>query len=301
MSFEASQPTVTVVIPTHNRAGFLPDAVRSALAQGECVSEVLVVDDGSTDDTTKVLEAFRQERVRVIRQAQSGPAVARDTGWRAAKGDWIQFLDSDDALAEGAVTALLDLARREPGRIPFGQSDVHGLSLQEPPSLTGLAFAYRSGRLLREICFYPAGTILSCLFRRSVLTSVGGLQVTAGASHCEDFDFAVRLGLQFEFACLPQVTYRARMHEGNRHRANQALVWEQAMGCLQRHLTGQPGTGTLRRQACAYFLGLVADDDLRQNRAASARKKYLQCLAWWPVKLGAWKGLLRTFRHGQPP
>lgn len=284
---------VSIVIPTHNRANCLPEAVRSALAQGRAVGEIIVVDDGSTDNTAEVLRQFEGRGLRVLRQRQSGPAAARDTGWREARGEWIQFLDSDDALAPGAVNELLALGRREAGRIPFGQSDVHGEDFTRPASLRGLAFAHRSGRLLREICFYPAGTILSCLFPRAVLEKTGGWRASPEASHCEDFDFAVRLGLEFEFAYLPRVTYLARMHADNRHRANQRLVWEQSLNCLQRRLSGRAGHALLRRRACAYFLGLVADDDARQGRREKARQKYLQCLAWWPVKLGAWKGLWR--------
>ncbi len=290
-----SNAPVSIVIPTHNRAHYLPEAVRSALDQGELVGEVIVVDDASADNTAEVLRQFQGERLRVIRQEQSGPAAARDTGWRAARGEWIQFLDSDDALSPAAIKGLFQLAQREPGRIPFGQEDVHGEDLGQPPSLRGLAFAHRSGNLLRELCFYPAGTILSCLFPRTALEKVGGLRVGPEAALCEDFDFAVRLGLACEFAYLPQVTYRARMHADNRHRANQRLVWEQAVGCLLRHLSGRAGADWLRRRACAYFLGLVADEDLRQGQASLARANYFQCLRWWPIKVGAWKGLARSF------
>lgn len=285
---------MSVVIPTHNRARLLPEAIHSALAQGDAVGEIIVVDDGSTDDTAAVLNHFHGGLVRSIRQPQSGPAAARETGWRAARGEWIQFLDSDDALAPDAVPQLLARAQREPGRIPFGQEDVHGEDLRQPASLRGLAFAHRSGNLLREICFYQAGTILSCLIPRAVLAEMGGWRAGPEAALCEDYDFALRLGLAREFAYLPRVTYLARMHGGNRHRGDQRRVWEQSLGCVRRRLMGRPGAALLRRRASAYFLGLMADTDARLGEWEKARREYLQCLAWWPVKLGAWRGLLRT-------
>lgn len=288
---------VTIVIPTHNRAQLLPEAIDSALRQGELVGEVLVVDDGSTDDSKSVIESQRDKRVRLLSQAQSGPAAARDTGWRAANGRWIQFLDSDDALAPGAIEALHALAEAHPGRIPFGQSDVHPESFSNTPELCSLAFAHRSGRVLREISFYSAGTILSCLFPKEALERVGGLRVGPEAALCEDFDFALRLGKEFEFSYLPRVTYLARMHSENRHRANQRRVWLEAAGCLRRHLAGRPGCEMIRRRAEARFIGLVADDELNHGETALAHAHYLQCLRLWPVKLGAWKGLVRSLRR----
>lgn len=287
---------VSVVIPTHNRAELLPEAIYSALAQGPLVGEVLVVDDGSTDNTADVVASIEDDRVRLLRQEQSGPAAARETGWRAARGEWIQFLDSDDALADGAIEALHAPALREPGCIPFGQESVHGEHFDEPAFLTGLAFAHRSGRLLREICFYSSGTIWSCLFPRASLEAVGGLRVGPEAALCEDFDFAVRLGMLCEFAYLPRVTYRARMHSENRHRAGQRVVWEQAMGCVSRRLAGRPGVQLLKRRAMAYYQGLIAGSHAGQGDLRTARRLYAKSLVLWPVKLGAWKGWLCTWR-----
>ncbi len=289
-------PPVSVVIPTHNRARLLPEAVHSALAQGPLVGEVLVVDDGSTDNTADVVASIQDNRVRLLRQEQSGPASAREAGWRAARGQWIQFLDSDDALAGGAVESLHALAMREQGKIPFGQEAVHGDRLDEPAFMSGLAFAHRSGRLLREICFFSSGTIWSCLFPRASLEATGGLRVGPEAALCEDFDFALRLGMRCEFAYHPRVTYLARMHSDNRHRAGQRMVWEQAMGCVERRLAGEPGTVLLRRRAMAYYLGLIAGSHAGQGELQAARRLYARSLVLWPVKLGAWKGWLRTWR-----
>lgn len=88
-------PAISVVIPCYNAASFLGETLRSVLAQTQPPREVIVVDDGSTDDSARIAESFGPP-VRVLRQANGGAAVARNTGVTAATGDWIAFLDADD-------------------------------------------------------------------------------------------------------------------------------------------------------------------------------------------------------------
>lgn len=86
---------VTVVVPTYNRAHFIEETVRSILAQSLPPFEVIIVDDGSTDDTVDVCARFH-EPVRYLRRQNAGAAAARNAGIQAATGDWIAFCDSDD-------------------------------------------------------------------------------------------------------------------------------------------------------------------------------------------------------------
>lgn len=90
-------PLVSVMIPTHNRAGLVTRAIDSALAQSYAEVEVIVIDDGSTDTTRAVLAGYG-DRIRVIAQSNSGLAGARNAGLRAARGELLNFLDDDDML-----------------------------------------------------------------------------------------------------------------------------------------------------------------------------------------------------------
>jgi glycosyltransferase involved in cell wall biosynthesis len=89
-------PKVSVVIPTYNRAGIVPRAIESVLAQTVTDLEVIVVDDGSSDDTGKTLEEMFGDRIRYFAQVNQGASVARNRGIEEARGEWIAFLDSDD-------------------------------------------------------------------------------------------------------------------------------------------------------------------------------------------------------------
>ena len=90
-------PQVSVVIPTYNQARFVAATVESALAQTYPNVEIIVVDDGSTDDTQAVLSAYRGT-VHCIYQQNKGLAGARNTGFLASRGDYLLFLDSDDLM-----------------------------------------------------------------------------------------------------------------------------------------------------------------------------------------------------------
>src|SRR5580698_5910388 len=89
-------PKVSVVIPRYNRAAEVPKAIKSALAQTVSDLEVIVVDDGSSDDTGKILEKAFGNRIRYYAQENQGASVARNRGVEEARGEWIAFLDSDD-------------------------------------------------------------------------------------------------------------------------------------------------------------------------------------------------------------
>ena len=96
-----NEDLVSTIIPVYNRAGMLREAVESVLAQAYRPIEIIVVDDGSTDDTRCVAEALAAtnlNEIRVIHQGNVGPGLAREAGRQAARGEFIQYLDSDDLL-----------------------------------------------------------------------------------------------------------------------------------------------------------------------------------------------------------
>ena len=101
-------PQISVIIPTYNRADLLPLTIESVMAQTMPDWELIIVDDGSTDETATVLAPFLQdERIRYIRQENAGRSAARNHGARLARGDYFYFLDSDDELRLNSLTAHL--------------------------------------------------------------------------------------------------------------------------------------------------------------------------------------------------
>ncbi len=97
------QPLVSVVIPAYNCAEHIAEALDSALAQDYANKEIIVIDDGSTDDTVQVLETYA-DQIRLIKQENSGSAVARNRGIEESRGELIAFLDSDDLWLPGKLS-----------------------------------------------------------------------------------------------------------------------------------------------------------------------------------------------------
>jgi glycosyltransferase involved in cell wall biosynthesis len=116
-----SSPLVSVILPVYNRAGSVGRAIASVLAQDHRPIELIVVDDGSTDDTRRVLETFGSE-ITVISQANAGAYVARNAALRIARGEFVAFIDSDDAWLPGRLRSQLELMRRAEVGLVFGDT-----------------------------------------------------------------------------------------------------------------------------------------------------------------------------------
>ncbi len=113
MSITENKYSVSVVIPAYNIGDFIARAINSVLAQTHPPDEIIVVDDGSTDNTGEVVKSFG-EKVRYIHQQNGGLSAARNTAMRASTCKWISFLDGDDEWLEGYLEAQIGLLRRNP-------------------------------------------------------------------------------------------------------------------------------------------------------------------------------------------
>jgi glycosyltransferase involved in cell wall biosynthesis len=109
-----SVPTVSIIIPAHNQSQYLGEAIRSVLAQTYADFEVVVVDDGSTDDTREVTAGFADARVRYVHQDNSGLSAARNTGIRVSSGPLLTFLDSDDLFLPDKLALLVAALEENP-------------------------------------------------------------------------------------------------------------------------------------------------------------------------------------------
>lgn len=111
----AVQPAqISVIMPLYNKAPFVEKAIRSALDNGPGVIEVIVVDDGSSDNGVEIVEAIQDPRIRLVRKANGGVSTARNVGLDLARGDWLAFLDSDDYWLPGYIDAVQTMIARFP-------------------------------------------------------------------------------------------------------------------------------------------------------------------------------------------
>jgi glycosyltransferase involved in cell wall biosynthesis len=205
---------VSVVIPSFNGARFLGEAIDSVLAQTHPAIEVLVVDDGSVDETPALVARYG-ERVRYLRQENRGLAAARNTGIRAARGAYVAFLDHDDRFLPAKIAAqagLLD-ARDEVGLVYTGWCFIDDQGQPLPPT----GWVRREGDLLAEVLLgniiYPAATML----RRTLLDEVGGFD--EARTGVEDWELWLRLSRRgVLWACVDEPLLEYRVHAAQMHK-----------------------------------------------------------------------------------
>lgn len=126
------KPLVSVIIPSYNSAEYITDTISSALNQTYSNLEILVVDDGSKDNTRSLLEDIKDNRVRVFSQLNQGACAARNKGFLLSKGDYIQFLDADDIISPGKIELQLNQLHNQKECISNGRWGRFYSSINEP-------------------------------------------------------------------------------------------------------------------------------------------------------------------------
>lgn len=184
-------PLVSVIIPTHNRRDLVCEAVASVLAQRGAAIDVIVVDDGSTDDTDRALRAFGDE-VRYVRQSARGVSAARNTGARMAEGAWLAFLDSDDWWRPEKLARQLAYHARTPALRASQTGEMwirNGVRVnpcRHHRKPDGDIFAASLARCVVS----PSAVLL----RRDLFEDLGGFDESLAV--CEDYDLWLRLGVR---------------------------------------------------------------------------------------------------------
>ncbi len=265
-------PRVSVIIPTHNRANVVGEAIHSVLAQDCRGFEVVVVDDGSTDDTAAAARAFG-EPVRVVPRACGGPAAARNTGIRESRGEFVCFLDSDDLYLPGRLArAVAFLDRRPEYDAVYGDWAI----LHEDGRLTrrpGRGFP--SGRVFRQLLLRQLWHTNTITLRRRCFDQVGLFDESL--PRWEDRDFWLRLAWSCRIGYLPGevAVYRMeRCAEPGRGKRAMDCHWQVAL--TERWLaSGRPFTEAERRalrRALFFSHWEYARQLFRAGRDAEARR-----------------------------
>lgn len=239
-----SPPVVSVVIPTYNRADLLPSALDSVLAQTHPHLEVLVVDDGSTDDTLRVLEGYG-ERIAVVRQDNAGPSAARNHGIRKTTGAFVAFLDSDDVWLPDKLARQLEVFAAHPdtGMVGGGcrYMDAEGNDLG---GVTRCPHVIP----LEDFQIFTAlpGSASNAVIRRKALEEVGLFDDTL--QRAEDRELWMRIAERYPVRGVPEPTVLIRVHGGERPNDSFSLVRES-----RRRVNQRIADPAIRRKADAWM------------------------------------------------
>jgi glycosyltransferase involved in cell wall biosynthesis len=248
----------TVIIPAYNAGRYLGQTIDSVLGQSVSCWELIVVDDGSVDDTASLAEAYacRHSRVRVVRQENSGVAAARNRGWREVSTDThsVIFLDADDVWEKDALAWLAKALRDNPNAVAASGLSRRIDAAGEPCDPGELETWGRrrwgvSGK--RLACWPPdCPTTLGVLAYRNCIYSPGQMLVRRSAferaglfdpstSPCEDWDMSLRLSLRGDIAYVDRVVLNWRLHDGNVSTQEALMtqqifyVWRKLLSCAE--------------------------------------------------------------------
>ena len=262
---------VSVIVPTYNRADLIPYAINSVLGQTMSDWELIVVDDGSTDDTAVVVKRYRDDRVRYIRQENAGVSAARNRGVANARGEYLCFLDSDDELLPQKLAQQASYLDAHPsiGLVASG----HLVIDRQGQPLAQVAPWRSYPRLdLATLALTCPMVLHAALLRRSWLARVGGFSVPL--SGAADHDLWLRLayaGCPMEWT--REVLCRYRLHgsnmigdaskQENDHIARLDLFYSQT------NLPEEAQAQRTKAYAMAYLAGAARKYGVGQEQAAS--------------------------------
>ena len=210
------QPLVSTIIPTYNRASLVLQAIESVHQQTYTNVEVIVVDDGSTDDTLAALRCYG-ESIRVIRQENAGPAVARNRGIQASRGEIIACLDSDDAWDSTKLERQVRLLQLAGDSVPCCLCNA---AMEFPDGRVVTTFDHSElSAALDQGVWVNVADVLSTRFvlmaqtlavRRAAIQRIGGFDETLQV--LEDYDFGLRLALEGPWCYIREPLVRWRQN-----------------------------------------------------------------------------------------
>jgi glycosyltransferase involved in cell wall biosynthesis len=273
-------PLVSVVLPTYQRSHTVLASVESLLAQRGPEFEVVVVDDGSTDDTPAVLRALRDPRLRVLRIPHSGVAAARNAGIAASAAPLVAFHDSDDFALPGRLAVPAEFLESHPdidlviqnGRMLPAEDDE---TRREEPWIRLEVAATLAARPIgvAEVFRWNLGQLQGMTFRRRALDAVGPLDGTF--SILDDLDLVLRVTTAHRAVFLDVPAFAYRRHAGGIAR-NRAVVREESIRLADKLVGEHPelldvlGRGAFRKRQARRWARLAAAR-ARGGDAAAAR------------------------------
>lgn len=223
-------PTHSVIVPVRNGARYIGECLGSILAELEPDDELMVVDNGSTDDTIAQVEAVADARIVLLHQAKPGPAAARNTALRQVRGAYVSFQDHDDLWPKGRQQQLLETLCAAPGA-----NAAHGRVRIVFDGPFDPAYAGMDGQYVNQYNFLPS------MFERSLIERTGLMDETMLRS--SDVDYLIRLR-QAGMVSAPcdAIVHVRRRHTTNWSSGELATVNANNMQILRRNIARKRGS-----------------------------------------------------------
>lgn len=289
-------PEVSVVIPAYDpNPRFLTEALASLVAQTETRWEAVVVDDGSKSPFDETLRPFADQPVRLMKQANGGPARARNAGIRATQAPFVAFLDADDVWEPTKLAQQLRVMAERPAvGLVYGPV----LKIDETGDVVGRSrFPGVSGQAFHRLFWRNVIPTSSVLVRRACLQEVGSFDEDPALFAVEDYDLWLRVAARYEIHALetPEVRYRTHAsgisRNVGRSYSGEKRVLELAR---QRFCSQHPAIEAEWTDRLAQVYLDWAEELIHLGRTSEARGPLLACVKLKPAHRKAWMYLMAS-------
>ncbi len=295
-------PLVSAIIPTYNRADVIGRAIESVRAQSYGAVEIVVVDDGSTDNTVATLASFGPA-IRVIRQENAGPAAARNAGVRISRGDIVTFLDSDDVWLPSKIERQVVIMNAAG---PSVCCCISNMALQFKSGRSGTSFdaAKITPQSAEGVWLNPAEVLITrflmfnqgVAIRRKAFHDCGGFNESLKV--LEDYDLALRLSLRgaWTFVHDPLVEWKQSGDSLSHVLRDSAMfreTWQAVLEAMTASIPATPKYSKLRRSAARANTAAVLELKARRLSASAHQPRALMGNAF----LHAQRAWMIAFRH----
>lgn len=228
---EEMKPLVSAIIPNYNYARYVGEAVESALGQTYPNIEVIVVDDGSTDNSLEVLEQYR-DRIKIIEQKNSGVCVARNRGVAESTGEYIAFLDADDVWLPEKIEKQVAVFEHD-SMVSF--STTGAFTIDTKGAVTGELSPGKTGTVTKDLLLFEQAAMVAPastgFIRKETFLKLNGFD--ARLSTAADWDFCFRASLLGPFGFVEAPLIKYRFHGSNMH-GNVSLMEKDMMLCYSK-------------------------------------------------------------------
>ena len=288
---------VSVILPTYNYGRFIGNAIESVLAQTFPIYEIIVVDDGSTDETEEVVSTFG-DRISYIKQQNSGVCAARNIGVENSSGDAIAFLDADDTWLPEKIEKQVAKFKedKEIGLVHCGIREFNN----ETGETIGLHLEGKEGRVADALLLWekvingPGSTVM---VKRSVFETVGGFDTRL--KNGEDWEFCYRVARRFKVGFVPELLVDYRNHGVNAHRNIKEMERSTLIAWTKAFETEDEQVLRLRRKAFGNLHKVLAGCYLQNKEYIDFFRNLLKSLWFKPTLLFYYVSLL--FGRGKTP
>lgn len=295
-----TNPKVSVVIPTYNRASLICDALESVAAQSFTDIEIIVVDDGSIDNTAEVVKAWSGEKfharsLRYLRQENLGGNAARNCGIEASTGLYVAFLDSDDIWHPEKLAKQIPLLEANTDCVAV-YSGLREVEIESGKILSVPEHPYPSGKLLPKLLVSDVTAPTSAyLVRREALHRAGLFDLSLAAR--QDWDMWIRLAKLGEINAVREPLFDLRHHDGPRTISDPNRELQAHRRIIEKYADERRALGfsTSLAAKASYHRRCAKVHFHNKNAPLSAIGHYLAAIAYWPFEINSWLGLVSVF------